>query len=376
MDFGALPPEVNSARMYSGAGVSPLLAAAGAWNGIASELNAAASSFDAVITRLITDEWTGTASLLMAAAVQPHVAWLSYTSECAAFAATQAMASAAAFEQAYAMTVPPAEVAANRALLARLVATDTFGHNVAAIAATEARYCEMWAQDASAMYSYAASSAAAAKLNPLTDPAPVADAAGAANQAAAVAQSAAVGQAAATGPAELRGLIASGPEAVTGLAAPGAAEASNWMELLVAFDRADLWWVESLNHQRATYWDYGVGWPMGGDEEEEIETIAGAADSGIRPAPLTRSMNAGAPPVAHLGKALLVGELSVPANWPVAAPVTTERPAVEATGWTVGDKDEEPSVAPGMVAVAHGSGRGSVPRYGVKPIVMPTQGVF
>jgi hypothetical protein len=33
MDFGALPPEINSARMYSGAGSAPLLAAASAWSG-------------------------------------------------------------------------------------------------------------------------------------------------------------------------------------------------------------------------------------------------------------------------------------------------------------------------------------------------------
>ncbi|KAA8939219.1 PPE domain-containing protein, partial [Mycobacterium sp.] len=31
MDFAALPPEVNSARMYAGAGAGPLMAAATAW---------------------------------------------------------------------------------------------------------------------------------------------------------------------------------------------------------------------------------------------------------------------------------------------------------------------------------------------------------
>ena len=46
------------------------------------------------------------------------------------------------------MTVPPAVVAANRAQLATLVATNVFGQNTPAIAATEAQYAEMWAQDA------------------------------------------------------------------------------------------------------------------------------------------------------------------------------------------------------------------------------------
>ena len=38
MGFGALPPEVNSARMCGGAGSGPLVAAASAWDGVATEL--------------------------------------------------------------------------------------------------------------------------------------------------------------------------------------------------------------------------------------------------------------------------------------------------------------------------------------------------
>ncbi len=39
MDFGALPPEINSGRMYCGPGSGPMLAAAAAWDGV--ELEAA-----------------------------------------------------------------------------------------------------------------------------------------------------------------------------------------------------------------------------------------------------------------------------------------------------------------------------------------------
>ncbi|MCV7309030.1 PPE domain-containing protein, partial [Mycobacterium paraffinicum] len=39
-DFGALPPEVNSGRMYAGPGSGPLMAAAAAWDEIAAEVAA------------------------------------------------------------------------------------------------------------------------------------------------------------------------------------------------------------------------------------------------------------------------------------------------------------------------------------------------
>ena len=38
MDFGALPPEFNSARMYSGPGSASMMAAATAWNGLAARI--------------------------------------------------------------------------------------------------------------------------------------------------------------------------------------------------------------------------------------------------------------------------------------------------------------------------------------------------
>ncbi|REO43366.1 PPE family protein, partial [Mycobacterium tuberculosis] len=117
MDFGALPPEINSARMYAGAGAGPMMAAGAAWNGLAAELGTTAASYESVITRLTTESWMGPASMAMVAAAQPYLAWLTYTAEAAAHAGSQAMASAAAYEAAYAMTVPPEVVAANRALL-------------------------------------------------------------------------------------------------------------------------------------------------------------------------------------------------------------------------------------------------------------------
>ncbi len=71
IDFGALPPEINSARMYTGPGSSSLQTAASAWNGLAAELQSAAQGYETVITQLASDGWNGPASTAMASAWAP-----------------------------------------------------------------------------------------------------------------------------------------------------------------------------------------------------------------------------------------------------------------------------------------------------------------
>jgi PPE-repeat protein len=187
MDFGMLPPEINSGRMYTGPGAGPMLGAAAAWNELAGQLHSAAVSYSSTISGL-TASWQGPSSATMAAAVAPYTAWMGATATQAEQAATRARAAAAAYETAFAATVPPQIVAANRALLMSLIATNFLGQNTAAIAATESHYAEMWAQDAAAMFGYAGSSAAASQLTPFTKPPDTTNPAGAAGQAAAVAQ--------------------------------------------------------------------------------------------------------------------------------------------------------------------------------------------
>jgi PPE-repeat protein len=191
MDFGAMPPEINSARMYAGPGAGPMLAAAAAWDELAAELYSTAASYQSVVTGLTAGSWQGPASSSMAAAAAPYVTWISATATQCEQVANQARAAASAFETAFAMTVPPPLIAANRAQLAALVATNILGQNTPAIAATEAQYGEMWAQDAAAMYGYAGSSAAATTLAPFTLPQPTTNPGGPAGQAAAVAHAAA-----------------------------------------------------------------------------------------------------------------------------------------------------------------------------------------
>jgi PPE-repeat protein len=86
------------------------------------------------------------------------------------------------------MTVPPPAITANRTQLMSLIATNLLGQNTAAIAAVEAQYAEMWAQDAAAMSAYAASSAAATQLTTFTSPQKTTNPTGLTAQSAAVAQ--------------------------------------------------------------------------------------------------------------------------------------------------------------------------------------------
>ncbi|WP_240275214.1 PPE family protein [Mycobacterium ulcerans] len=149
-----MPPEVNSTRMHTGAGVAPMLAAGAAWEGLAAELSTAATSFGSVTTDLAGGPWQGPASVAMTTAAAPYIAWLTDAAGHAHTAATHAISAANVFETALATTVHPAVVTANRSLLATLVATNLLGQNSPTIAATEAAYEQMWAQDVAAMTAY------------------------------------------------------------------------------------------------------------------------------------------------------------------------------------------------------------------------------
>jgi PPE-repeat protein len=185
MSFVLFPPEINSSLMYSGAGAGPLMTAATAWDELAADLEGTASSYQTVIDNLTAGPWLGPSSTSMATAAQPYVAWLQSAAATAAQTGFQAKAAAAAYQEAFALTVPPAVIAANRALLAALVATNFLGQNTPAIAATEAQYMEMWFQDGLTMDTYSAVSQQAAALPQQSAAPQVSDGGTSANSAAA-----------------------------------------------------------------------------------------------------------------------------------------------------------------------------------------------
>jgi PPE-repeat protein len=386
MDFAALPPEINSVRMYTGPGAGPMMAAASAWNALGAELASTASSYESVISQLTGEEWRGSASAAMAAAAQPYVTWLNTTSAAAEYAASQAMASAAAYEAAFAMTVPPPVIAANRAQLAALIATNILGQNTPAIAANEAHYGEMWAQDAAAMYGYAGSSASAGVLQPLTTPAANTNPAGLAGQAAAVTQ--------ATGTQTgLSQLVSALPNTMQQLSSPLAGSAQSSGGFLSNFIGSTQ--NVGLFNAIQTYSTYFVtagiwhifagaasaiaiaseGGSVGGMAPFLADATAPAGAAGLTATAGTGGFG-GAPVLASAGQASSVGGLTVPASWSAATPAATETATLAGSGWTAATEGSSSVAAmPAGMPAAASAGRGGfgfgTPRYGFKPTVMP-----
>lgn len=321
MDFAALPPEVNSGRLYAGPGSGPMVAAATAWARLAAETGSAAGTYQSVLAGLSDHGWLGPASEAMAAAVTPYVAWLNATAALAEQTAARATAAAAAFDQAYAAVAPPPVIAANRSAQATLVATNLLGQNSAAIATLDAEYAQLWAQDALAMYGYAAQSATAAALAPFTEPPATTDPSAVSGQAAAVAAATA-----GSGHTQLSQVIAALPQALNGLAsaqaappaAPTLSQLVSYLEILpksiVPFNDAIKTVLYGLiQYSRNLTIDLDIAAATGGRAGFGSGATMLAAEAS---APLnTASVSAGA------GNAGTIGRLSVPPNWVTTAPV-------------------------------------------------------
>jgi len=345
MDFGIYPPEINSGRMYTGPGSGPMMAAAQAWGNLADELYTAASGYQSVVSELTDGVWSGPSSASMSAAAGSYIEWLSATAAQAEETAAQVRAAAAAYEAAFAMTVPPPEIAANRSLLAVLVATNFLGINTPAIAATEALYAEMWAQDAVAMYGYAGSSAAATTLTPFTSPRQNTDPASSASQAAAVSQ------ATSTSAGDVQGVVSSAqqafsavPNALQGLAttqsaATGSAAAdplttiSNLITIFLSVP-SDLAFFAAVLPQDITGGPVDIPFSIVDSEtgqhtdrivsawnnEEPYFRPSGIPSTDFPATILNPGPNSAAAIQAGIAEAETIGGLSVPPGWTVAAP--------------------------------------------------------
>ncbi len=345
MDFAILPPEVNSGRMYIGAGPESVVAAAEAWEALASELHTTANAYQSVISGLTAGPWLGPSSASMAAAAASYVSWLNSAAAGTEEAAIQARAAVAAYEEALASTVPPQLVAANRSLLARLVAADLFGQYTSAIATTEAQYAEMWAQDTAAMYRYAAASASATTLTPFASPRQNTDPTGS------VKQAAAAGQAAGTSVGNVQNDVSSAQQTFS--AVPRALQS---FAIAAPLDPPTTSSLTTLSNLITIFVDLPaslvgtfVGVPLGvlglvalpfdiggygtGIHTDDIvsgwngeQPWPGAGPAPVKefPAPLLNLPPGTVPPPrvsAGVGQANTVGTLSVPATWTIATPM-------------------------------------------------------
>ena len=411
LDFGLLPPEINSGRMYSGPGPGPMLAAAEAWDGLAAELGIASTGYGSTMSELTSSPWIGPTSLTMTAAVTPYVSWLSTTAAQAEDTANQARAAVAAYEAAFAMTVPPPVIAANRALLMALIATNFFGQNTPAIMATEALYVEMWAQDAAAMYGYAAASAVAAPVTPFATPPQTTNQDAASQQSSAVAQAAAApaGQAAtvaqnaiAAAPSTSAQTTASTTTATTasttattttGATTTTTGSFATWLQQFIQNTLANnppgayglgltggsSGNLNSLRQIFQAYFGVGLGnfgWSIGQQTTFGTGATAGAGGAWY-PTPQFAGLGfSGSPVSAGVGQASTLGRLSVPAGWPGATSAEIEEAQLVSS--------VRAGVAPTSNAMLNGVPMGSgnlagagrrsggfVVRYGFRHAVMP-----
>ncbi|MCV7009940.1 PPE family protein [Mycobacterium gordonae] len=327
MDFGIYPPEINSGRIYAGPGAGPMLAAAQAWQSVADELYTTIGGYQSAVSELVEGAWSGPSAAAMSAAAESYVEWLSATAARAEQTAAQAWTAVAAYEAAFAATVPPPEIAANRALLAVLVATNFLGQNTPAIAATEALYAEMWAQDSLAMYNYAASSAAASVLNPFTPPQQNTDPAGTAGQAAAISQTGALAGTA-------QGAMSVVPQALSAMAVPAELELVTLLLdlfFIAPIDAAALFAIIPAD-VIGTFGDFPLAAFMavsGADDDEtvsdwdEVEPLLGTEPTPEEP--FVASLVNPTPRLsAALGGANTVGGLTVPSSWTQIATAAAE----------------------------------------------------
>lgn len=394
LDFGALPPEINSGLMYAGPGSASMMGAASGWNALAAELNSAALAYDRVVNTLSGEEWLGQTSASMAEAVTPYVQWMRTTAVAAEHAASQAMSAVTAFETALAAIVPPPVIAANRLNLAQLLSTNVLGQNTAAIAALEAQYGEMWAIDSATMYSYAGRSANISALKPFASAPHTTNPAGVANQSASV--TAATGTSAGTAQNTLQNAMSNITSALgklsTGVAAaePAAPPADPVKSALSSglvgylgdfFTFYAPFSTTFYNTEGLPFFSAGIA--------NTFMTIAKTAGSfgGAAAAPAAAAPPAVvAPPalglgLAHggasvagtLGHATSVGRLSVPPAWGESLPGQPLHGALT----PVSNIREAPDARAGNMfggmplAGAGEAGGGRGPRYGMRLTVMP-----
>lgn len=170
--WAAFPPEVNSAALNTGPGPASLLNSETAWLNLSAEYDTAATELSDLLAEVQAGTWQGPTAEAFVAAHVPYLAWLLQNSANASAAALEHDTVIAAYQAAVAAMPTLAEIAANKALNATLIATNFLGVNTIPIAQNEFEYLQMWLRAATAMAMYEAVSQTAMTWVPPTAPPP------------------------------------------------------------------------------------------------------------------------------------------------------------------------------------------------------------
>ncbi|MBS4099915.1 PPE family protein [Tsukamurella paurometabola] len=173
MYFVALAPEINVGLLMSGAGPAPATAAAAAWASVAASVSARSAFLQSLLPRLAAS-WQAPETALMTRNVAIYLAHNEALRTQALLASTRHTKQAADYSAALAGMAQIPEIVANHVTHAVLQATNFLGVNTAAIAANEAQYAAMWAQNAGMMTTYLANSTANMTFEPFLPPKPLA----------------------------------------------------------------------------------------------------------------------------------------------------------------------------------------------------------
>jgi PPE-repeat protein len=295
----------------------------------------------------------------------------------------------------FASVVPPPLIAANRAELAQAVSTNILGLNNGVIAQLESQYAEFWAQNASALYSYAGSSAAATKISSFTTAPTIASPAAAGTQAAAV--SSATASPATTVQSWIQGLLTNVQKQIQNLSNPFIGQTATSKSALT-----EIWFLLTgqtilptnlgalangyqpfaslfYNTEGLPYFSVGMG-NFGTQISKSAGWLGGAAPAAAAAVPkgiggLGGAVGgAGGQVAAGLGQGAHVAGLSVPNSWPGATLTSAAKPmsAIPVSEPITSGESGAGNLVGGMPVGAAGVGRGAGtgPRYGFKPTVM------
>ena len=285
--------------------------------------------------------------------------------------------------------MPPPLIAANRAELAQAVQTNILGQNNGVIAQLESQYGEFWANNASALYGYAGSSAAATKVSSFTDAPAIANPAAAASQTAASSPATSI-------QSYIQGILTNTQNRITSLANPliGPKATANsgltqiWFLLtgqtilptnLGALTNGYSPFASFFyNTEGLPYFSVGMG-NFGTQISKSAGWLGGAAPAAAAAVPkgiggLGAAGGAGGQVAAGLGSGAHVAGLSVPNSWPGATLASAAKPmsAIPVSEPITSGGSGAGNLVGGMPVGGTGAGRGAGvgPRYGFKPTVM------